>query len=40
MTDSQPKCYATVGDKRILGWKLEAEAVDPANRRRHAQHQR
>src|SRR6185295_555049 len=24
MTDSQPKCYATVGDRRILDWTLKA----------------
>ncbi len=24
MTDSQPKCYATVGGRRILDWTLEA----------------
>jgi choline kinase len=26
MTDSQPKCYATVGGRRILDWTLEAFA--------------
>ena len=24
MTDTQPKCYATVGGRRILDWALEA----------------
>ena len=24
MTDNQPKCYATVGGRRILDWTLEA----------------
>src|SRR5438874_4701397 len=26
MTDHQPKCYATVGGRRILDWTLEAFA--------------
>ena len=24
MTDTQPKCYATVGGRRILDWTLDA----------------
>jgi choline kinase len=28
MTDSQPKCYAPIGGRRILDWLLEALAID------------
>ena len=24
MTDNQPKCYATIGGRRILDWTLDA----------------
>ena len=34
MTDTQPKCYATVGGRRILDWTLEAFDKKVRNRGR------